>query len=130
MPKKGFSEEFEHRRAPRSTKILDVDCAVEKYPEDLYGEKAKLKVGDTFRAKTINVSETGVLINCDYLFPERTILSLKIPGGKVTEEQIRLKASIAWTKRNAYKIFGRYAAGLHIIEAKKEDIKKLVEHFK
>ena len=36
---------------------------------------------------------------------------------------------IAWTKRNAYKIFGRFAAGLHIEEGDKKDVDKLVEHF-
>jgi hypothetical protein len=121
--------ERELRRSERKTKIINIDCTVEKFPDDIYGEKAKLNVGDSFRATTINVSETGMLVNCDFILPERTILKIEIPGGEVKEEKIILKASIIRTKRNAYKIFGRYAVGLHITEGKKEDIKKLIEHF-
>ena len=121
--------ENEHRRAPRYTKILNVECKVTRFPDDLTGEKSKLKINETFRATTINVSETGLLINCDFLLPERTSVTVNFPAGEVLEKKSTIMASIAWTKRNAYKIFGRYAAGLHITEGKKEDIDKLVEHF-
>ncbi len=119
----------EARKAKRETKIIPVDCVVEKFPPDIYGEKFKLKVGDSFRGTTINVSETGMLINCDFVLPERTIIKIIIPGGEIKETQIELKASIVRVKRNAYKIFGRYAVGLQIIEGKKEDIEKLIKHF-
>ncbi len=119
----------EARRAKRETKIIPVDCVVEKFPPDIYGEKFKLKPGDSFRGTTINVSETGMLINCDFVLPERTTIKVTIPGGEIKDTKIELKASIVRVKRNAYKIFGRYAVGLQIIEGKKEDIEKLIKHF-
>jgi hypothetical protein len=122
--------ENEHRRAERHTKIINVECEVGRFPDDITGDKAKLKEGQSFRATTINVSETGMLVNCDFLFPERTTLKVVFPAGEILENQAKVKVEIAWTKRNAYKLFGRYSAGLHIVEAKKTDIEKLVQYFK
>ena len=119
----------DHRRAPRYTKIINVECTVNRFPDDITGEKSKLKENETFRATTINVSSTGMLVNCDFLLPERTTLTVTFPAGDILANKSAVKVSIAWTKRNAYKIFGRYAAGLHITEGKKEDIEKLVAHF-
>ena len=121
--------ETEHRRAERFTKIINVDCEVKRFPDDLVGEKAKLKVGESFRATTINVSATGMLVNCDFLLPERTTLIITFPSGEVLESRAKVVCEIAWTKRNAYKLFGRYAAGIHIVEALASDIEKLVKHF-
>ncbi len=119
----------EARKHPRYTKIIQVECTVSKFPDDLVGDKAKLKEGDTFRATTINVSQTGILINYDFLLPERTVIDLTVNDEAVTKKPIKFRTRIAWTKRNAYKIFGRFAAGLHIEEGDKKDIDKLVEHF-
>jgi hypothetical protein len=119
----------ESRRHPRYTKIIQIECTVEHFPDDLMGDKAKLKEGETFRATTINVSQTGILINYDFFLPERTAISVIIDDEAVTKKPMKFKTRIAWTKRNAYKIFGRYAAGLHIEDGNKDDINKLVEHF-
>jgi hypothetical protein len=119
----------ESRKHPRYTKIIQVECTVDRFPDDLMGEKAKLKEGETFRATTINVSQTGMLINYSFILPERTTLKIEVNDEAVTKKTMRFKTRIAWTKRNAYKIFGRYAAGLHIEEGNKDDINKLVEHF-
>jgi hypothetical protein len=120
----------DHRRAQRFTQIINVDCTIKRFPDDIMGEKAKLKEGGSFRATTINVSATGMLINCDFLLPDRTTLIVTFPAGEVLEERAKIVAEIAWTKRNAYKLFGRYAAGIHIVEALATDIEKLVKHFK
>lgn len=119
----------ESRKHPRYTKIINIDCEVKKFPEDLMGEKAKLKEGSNFRATTINVSQTGLLINYDFILPERTIIEITVNDKLISDKTIRFLACIAWTKRNAYKIFGRYAAGLHIEKAEQEEIDRLVEHF-
>jgi hypothetical protein len=119
----------ESRKHPRYTKIIQMDCLVERFPDDVVGEKAKLKTGDNFRATTINVSETGMLINCDFLLPERTLIKMTVNDRSFSDKKLSFKARIAWTKRNAYKIFGRYAAGLHLEKGDKEDIERLVEHF-
>ncbi|HRU39281.1 MAG TPA: PilZ domain-containing protein, partial [Candidatus Goldiibacteriota bacterium] len=100
----------EARKHPRYTKIIQVECTVSKFPDDLVGDKAKLKEGDTFRATTINVSQTGILINYDFLLPERTVIDLTVNDEAVTKKPIKFRTRIAWTKRNAYKIFGRFAA--------------------
>ena len=108
----------ESRKHPRYTKIIQMDCLVERFPEDVVGEKAKLKTG-----------ETGMLINCDFLLPERTLIKMTVNDRSFSGSKISFNARIAWTKRNAYKIFGRYAAGLHLEKGDKEDIERLVEHF-
>lgn len=122
-------ESREARKHPRYTKIIQIECTVNRFPDDLMGDKAKLKVGETFRATTINVSQTGMLINYDFLLPERTSLDIVVNEEAVSKKPMHFKTRIAWTKRNAYKIFGRFAAGLHIEEGNKKDINKLVEHF-
>lgn len=119
----------ESRKHPRYTKIIQMDCTIERFPDDITGEKAKLKVGENFRATTINVSETGMLINCDFLMPERTVIRMTVNDRSFSGKKLSFTARIAWTKRNAYKIFGRYAAGLHMEQADKDDIQRLVEHF-
>ncbi|MCE5299698.1 MAG: PilZ domain-containing protein [Spirochaetia bacterium] len=121
-------ERRESRKHPRYTKIIQMECEVERFPDDLSGEKAKLKSGDTFRATTINVSETGMLINYDFLLPERTIIKISV-NDRAFPKKIEFLARITWTKRNAYKIFGRFAAGLQYEDADSDDIMKLVEHF-
>jgi len=129
MKNKGRSEGREYRKHPRYTKIIQIDCMVKHFPEDLTGEKAKLKEGEAFRATTINVSQSGMLINYDFILPERTQVEVRINDSSVTDHEILFSVRIAWTKRNAYKIFGRFAAGLHIEKGNPEDIEKLVEHF-
>jgi hypothetical protein len=119
----------EARKHPRYTKIIQMDCIIESFPDDIVGEKAKLKVGENFRSTTINVSETGMLINCDFLMPERTTIRMTVNDRSFSGKGLSFSARIAWTKRNAYKIFGRYAAGLHIEEANRDDVARLVEHF-
>ena len=122
-------ESREFRKHPRYTKIIQMECRIERFPEDLTGDKAKLKEGDNFRATTINVSETGMLINYDFLLPERTLLKMSVNDKTFGDKKISFFARVTWTKRNAYKIFGRFAAGLHLEKADKDDIARLVEHF-
>lgn len=122
-------ESKESRKHPRYTKIINIDCEVKRFPDDLMGDKAKLKEGAGFRATTINVSQTGLLINYDFILPERTIIEIIVNDKAIADKEIKFSACIAWTKRNAYKIFGRYAAGLHIEKADQKEIDKLVEHF-
>ncbi|PKL90691.1 MAG: hypothetical protein CVV21_11690 [Candidatus Goldiibacteriota bacterium HGW-Goldbacteria-1] len=122
-------DEREARKHPRFTKILNISAVLDRFPDDLTGEKSKLKQGESFRATTINVSEEGMLINCDFLLPERTTLKLEIHENAIAEDKFNLLVRIEWTKRNAYKIFGRYSAGLHILEGEKKHIEKLIEHF-
>lgn len=121
----------ELRKFPRYTKIIQVECTVKNFPEDLIDKKAKIKEGETFRATTINVSQSGILINYDYILPERTTLYLTITDDAIASKSkpIKFEVKIAWTKKNAYKIYGRFSAGLNIIKGDKEDIDKLVEHF-
>jgi hypothetical protein len=122
-------ESRESRKHPRYTKIIQMNCRIEHFPDDLIGDKAKLKEGDSFRATTINVSETGMLINYDFLLPERTLLKMSVSDKTFGVKKISFFARVTWTKRNAYKIFGRFAAGLHLEKADKDDIAMLVEHF-
>jgi hypothetical protein len=118
----------ENRRAQRHTEIINVDCVLDSLPEDISSEKTVLKRGESFRARTINVSETGMLINLGYLIPERTIIEITVHEGAVVESEIKLKASVVWTKRNAYRLFGRYAAGVRIVNGDKTGIRKLIEN--
>jgi hypothetical protein len=121
--------ERDARKHPRFTKILNVSCTLDRFPDDLTNEKSKLQPGESFRATTINVSEDGMLLNCDFLFPERTTLDIIIHDNAVAEEKFVIKGRIEWTKRNAYKIFGRYSAGLHIVEGDSKLVARLIAHF-
>ena len=119
----------EYRKHPRYTKIIAMECKIEEFPEDISGEKARLKKGNNFRATTINVSEAGILINYDFIVPERTLLKISINDKALSPKKIIFLARVTWAKRNAYKIFGRFAAGLHLEKVNKVDLARLIEHF-
>lgn len=121
----------EKRKAPRITTVVPVTCrvtasAVASLPSARGAEQHR---GTTFSARTVNISHDGILINSDTdLMPQTQLeMTLQAPSDGHT---IRILAEVAWSRKNAMNLFGRYGAGLRIREINPKDEKLLTDFFK
>lgn len=121
----------EKRKAPRITTVVPVTCRVvasgtASLPSARGTEHSR---GSTFSARTVNISHNGILINSDTdLMPQTQLdISLQAP---TDGHAIRIAAEVAWSRRNAMNLFGRYGAGLKIREIKPKDEQLLTDFFK
>jgi hypothetical protein len=120
----------EKRTAPRITTVVPVNCRIvtEGKPV-LPSQRSERTVGGTFSAKTVNVSRDGMLINCD---------SDLVPGAQIEiafdspadGKHVKITATVAWSRRNAMNLFGRYAAGLMVRKISEKDLSALADFFK
>ena len=118
----------ESRRAPRFTKVLPVDCRViENSP--MSAGKPVLGIGEDFAGRTINISESGLLINSDYELDRGTGLEITVMMGDDGTKPIQATVRVAWARRNAFDMFGRWAMGLRVLDIAEEDYKTLQEFF-
>jgi hypothetical protein len=111
----------EKRGARRTTAIVPVTCRmVSGGTSALPSQRGPGSNATTFTARTVNVSEDGILINCDVdiLQRARLELSLKAPAD---DHVIRVEAEVAWSRKNSINLFGRYAAGLRIVRIDDRD---------
>jgi hypothetical protein len=127
VPKRQTSEEARNKK--RITRVLPVDCRVIEWA-DLPVAKHSLKIGEIFGGRTINISRTGLLINSDYELDKGTKVDLALSVNEGGKPRLRFTVTVAWAKRNAYNIYGRWAMGMHIISAKPADLEALAEFFK
>jgi hypothetical protein len=124
---RGKSDEI--RSSKRVTRVLPVDCKV----LDFVGSpvaKHVLRKGDTFGGRTINISKDGLLINSDYELDSKTKIEVNLSLTPEDKAKIKVTGQVAWAKRNAFDIYGRWAMGIRIIEAKPADIFALADFFK
>jgi len=73
-----------------------------------------------FEARTVNVSNDGILINCDADVLQRTRLELKLRA-PADGHVIKVEAEVAWSRKNSINLFGRFAAGLRILRIDDRD---------
>jgi hypothetical protein len=125
MPKKP-NENIRHSK--RLTTVLPVDCLLIKLP-DVVVSKHPLKPGNSFGGRTINISQNGLLINSDYELDPKTQVEITISLDKDRREAMKVLAEVAWAKRNAYDIYGRWAMGMRILEINPEHLKILETFF-
>jgi hypothetical protein len=127
LAKRSTSEEI--RRSKRVTRVLPVDCTVLEFADNRVA-KHVLNEGDSFGGRTINISKDGLLINSDYELDKKTKVEIQLSLSEGDKAKIRLTGEVAWAKRNAYDIHGRWAMGIRILEAKPADIFALADFFK
>ena len=95
----------EKRVSPRVTTVVPVHCRVTGHTGPTLPSQRGLRgIAQDFTAKTVNVSRDGVLI--------------------------RILTEVAWSRRNAMNLFGRYAAGLKVRKITDRDRAVLAELFK
>ena len=121
----------EKRKAPRITTVVPVTCRVTNegkvaLPSLRGGEQQR---GTTFSARTVNVSREGILINSDTDLLTQTHLEISL-NAPTDGHPIRIAAEVAWSRRNAMNLFGRYGAGLKIRKIEPRDEKLLTDFFK
>ena len=113
----------EGRDKKRVTKVLPVDCRVVALPLN-QSTQHHLTEGDTFGGRTLNLSRTGLQVHSDFELDPKTLVDVSLdldqPAGRIT-----LRVEVAWAKRNAVAIYGRWSMGLRIIEAKPSDLESL-----
>ena len=127
VPKRLQNDEI--RANKRVTRVLPVDCRILSFADHQVAKHA-LKEGDNFGGRTINLSKDGLLINSDFELDKKSKVEIKLTLSEDSKTVIRLIGEVAWAKRNAFNIYGRWAMGIHIIEAKPADIFALADFFK
>jgi hypothetical protein len=128
LPKK-ISTAEEIRRNKRVTRVLPLDCKVLEFADNVVSKHA-LREGESFGGRTINISKDGLLINSDYELDKKTKVEITLRLNDSGKHLIHLFGKVAWAKRNAYDIAGRWAMGIHIDEARPADILALADFFK
>lgn len=125
-----MARQQEKRLAPRMTTVVPVTCRVTSGAEPLpsYRNAPETK-GREFAARTVNLSRDGVLINSDVDLLPRTELELTL-SAPTDGRPIRIAAEVAWSRRNAMNLFGRFAAGLKVRKMADRDRAVLTEFFK
>ncbi len=122
----------EKRGTPRITTIVPVHCRVLALPVASTANTGRRGGNDRhpeFDAKTINVSRNGMLINTEVDLWPRTELEVTLTS-PVDGNQIRMTAEVAWSRRNAMNLFGRYGAGIRFKVVSDRDMTALSDFFK
>jgi hypothetical protein len=117
----------EGRDKKRVTKVLPVDCKVVALPLN-QSTQHHLTEGDTFGGRTINLSRTGMQVHSDFELDAKTLVDLSLQLGE-SGRRVTVRVEVAWAKRNAAAIYGRWGMGLRIIEAKPADLEALYDYF-
>jgi PilZ domain len=111
------------RRKKRITKVLPVDCTLVSLPLNRTAPHY-ISPGDSFGGRTINISQTGLQVHSDIELDTMTVVDVTVyldrPPDKIT-----VRTQVAWAKRNAADLYGRWSMGLHIIEARPGDLQIL-----
>ncbi len=117
----------EGRDKKRVTKVLPVDCKLVALPLN-QSTQHHLNEGDAFGGRTLNISRTGLQIHSDYELDPKTLVDAKLQLGE-GGRQVTVRLEVAWAKRNAAPIYGRWSMGLRITEAKQADLDALHAYF-
>ena len=123
MPLK--KQKNESRDKLRVTRVLPVDITI----VDMLDSTHHLMEGSTFGGRTINISRTGLLVNSDYELDPKTVVDVLLEIDQPSKKKITVRAEVAWAKRNAIDLYGRWAMGLHIIKAKVSELEALHTFF-
>ena len=119
----------EKRTAPRTTTVVPVQCIIIGHQASApLGIRTTQAKGTEFSAKTINVSKEGILINSNSDLTIGTQLEV-VMTAPTDGHQIHVYTDVAWSRKNAINLFGRYAAGLKIKKIEPKDRVLLTEYF-
>ena len=119
----------EKRTAPRITTVVPVICRVTAAGPSALPSLRAAGGSSEFSAKTVNMSRDGVLINSDSDLLPQSQLEITVTAPH-DGRPIRFTADVAWSRRNAMNLFGRYAAGLRIRKIADRDRATLTEFFR
>ena len=120
----------EKRTDQRITTVIPVRCRIVGLGgPDLPSQRGQQQARAEFAAKTVNVSHSGMLINCDSDLRIGTRLDVNLEA-PTDGHAIRILAEVAWSRRNAMNLFGHYAAGLKIKRITEKDRDLLKNFFK
>ena len=118
----------ETRRNKRITRVLPVDCKIIDFADHRVSKHA-LNEGDSFGGRTINISKDGLQIHSDFELDKKTKVDVTLSVNESGKPKIKVSVEVAWARRNAFDIYGRWAMGMRIISAKEADIAALEEFF-
>lgn len=107
----------------RKTSVLPAECSVVAWPIDR-STKRHLAPGHSFNGRTINLSHAGLRLHADLEVDAKSILDVELHLDRPSR-RLRLRTQVAWTKRNATPLYGRWSMGLKILEAKEADLEVL-----
>lgn len=120
----------EKRATPRVTTVVPVHCRVLHLPVfTTENRRATPENNPEFEARTINVSQGGMLLNTEMDLWPRTELELTL-SSPIDGKPMRITAEVAWSRRNAMNLFGRYGAGVKFKRIHEKDRIALQEFFK
>ncbi len=118
----------ESRDKLRITRVLPVDCKLIALPK-VQISKHSLKVGGVFGGRTINLSKNGMQIHSDFELDKKTVVEVTLALDSLHPKKIKMRVEVAWAKRNAAAIYGRWGMGMRIIQAHPEDLASLAALF-
>ena len=122
-PTKRTSSDSRNRK--RITKVLPVDCTV----VDLPNVRVDLMEGSTFGGRTVNLSKTGIQIHSDYELDPKTVVDVVLSLDAPARRKVTVRVEVAWAKKNAIDLYGRWRMGMHIVKAKAIDLEDLHDYF-
>ena len=103
------------------TAIVPVNCRVLSGGSSaLPSQRGSGLASGSFEARTINVSNDGILINCDADILQRTRMELTLRA-PADGHIIKVDTEVAWSRKNSINLFGRFAAGLRILKIDDRD---------
>ncbi len=117
----------EARGRKRVTKVLPVDCVVQSLPLNR-SSVHYLGPGDTFGGRTVNLSLSGLQIHSDIELDPMTVLDVAVNLDRPPRRFV-VRTQVAWAKRNAFDIYGRWRMGLRIIESRPGELEALSTYF-
>jgi hypothetical protein len=113
----------ESRVKTRKTKVLPVDCTLVALPLNRTSPH-HLKAGDTFGGRTLNISKTGLQVHSDIELDPKSVVDVAVVLQR-PDTTITVRCEVAWAKRNAADLYGRWSMGLHITESRPGDLEVL-----
>jgi hypothetical protein len=111
------------RNKNRKTHVLSVDCMLVALPLNRTSPH-HLKPGDVFGGRTINISKTGLQVHSDIELDPKSVVDVTVTLQK-PDTNITVRAEVAWCKRNAADLYGRWSMGLRITESRPGDLEVL-----
>jgi hypothetical protein len=112
----------EARVKNRKTKVLPVDCTLVALPLNKVSSHS-LKPGDSFGGRTLNLSKTGLQVHSDFELDPKSMVDVTVTLAKPATVTVRCE--VAWAKRNAADLYGRWSMGLRILESRPSDLEVL-----
>ena len=111
----------------RITKVLPVDCTLVSKPLNQITPHY-MGPGDNFGGRTINISQTGLQVHSDIELDPMTVLDVTVSLDR-PPKRVTVRTQVAWAKRNAVDLYGRWSMGLHIIESRPGDLEALHAYY-